>query len=179
MYKKDKGFGEFYDATHSALYRYAKGRMGTDNMIEDILQETYYEAYKSREKLKSHPNPVGWLYKTANFIVHNQQRRKDTQVISLELLAETADNLCTYGGYELIEWKLMVQEMLSETESKLIYLYYYERRSSAEIAALYGITRENVRVKLCRIRRKMKEKMRGDDWAETQESYYLGKGAGQ
>ena len=63
----EKGFGEFYSVTHDALYRYIWGKMGTDVMIEDIMQETYYKAYENREMLESHPNVVGWLFKTANF----------------------------------------------------------------------------------------------------------------
>lgn len=172
MYDEEKGFGEFYDVTYSALYGYVRGKMGADTSIEDILQETYFEAYKKREKLKSHPKPVGWLFKTADFMIKNWKRRKDNQIVSLEIFSDMSDKLYVCEEYEKIEWRLMLQEILSETERELVRLHYQERYSSAEIAALYGMTEGNIRVRLCRIRRKIREKMRGDDWAETQESYY-------
>lgn len=168
----EKGFGEFYSVTHDALYRYIWGKMGTDVMIEDIMQETYYKAYENREMLESHPNVVGWLFKTANFIVRNQKRKKDNQSVSLEKISETARNLYSYGGYETIEWKMMLEDMLSDKEKELIYLYYQSGYSSAEIARRNGATEGNIRVKLYRVRRKIREQMRGGDCAETRESYY-------
>lgn len=143
--------------TYGALYGYVRAKMGADTSIEDILQETYFEAYKKREKLKSHPKPVGWLFKTADFMIKNWKRRKDNQIESLEMLSNMPDKLYVYGEYEKIEWKLTLQEILSEKEGELVRLYYQERYSSAEIAVLYGMTEGCVRVRLCRIRRKIKE----------------------
>lgn len=68
---------------------------------------------------------------------------------------------CVRGDYEIVEWQMLMRWALSEDDSQLIQRYYLEGYSGAEIAAQLGTSEENVRMKLSRIRRKMREKLTG------------------
>lgn len=154
-------FRDFYDNTYEALYKYVRRMGGTDNVIEDIVQEAYCEAYRCREKLYEHPNPAGWLYKTANYIFRNSRRQMENSAVSLETLEDSEGMPCVRGDYEIVEWQMLMRWALSEDDSQLIQRYYLEGYSGAEIAAQLGTSEENVRMKLSRIRRKMREKLTG------------------
>lgn len=152
-------FRDFYYSTYDVLYKYVRRMNGAENLIEDIVQETYCEAYKCREKLYNHPNPVGWLYKTANYIFKNASRRMENNLLSLELIGESDVIPSIRGGYEAVEWQVLMQDILSQKDSELIYKYYMEGYTSVEIAAQLGISEDNVRMKLSRIRKKMKKNL--------------------
>lgn len=158
---REDSFRDLYENTYEALYKYVRRMGGNDNVIEDIVQETYCEAYRCREKLCEHPNPSGWLYKTANYIFRNSIRRMENRAVSLEMLEDADSMPSVRGGYEIVELQLLMQGALSKEDGKLIQKYYMEGYSGAEIAAQLGISEENVRMKLSRIRRKMREKLMG------------------
>ena len=43
--------------------------------VEDCFQDIFMLAFINREKLKTHPNPVGWLYVTASNVAYDARRR--------------------------------------------------------------------------------------------------------
>lgn len=159
MQSRKKTFREFYYETYDALYRYVRRMAGLENMTEDIVQESYCAAYACWDKLAAHPNPVGWLYKTANYIANNIRRRKEHHVVSLEMVRGTERALRVHDAYNMVEFELLLQNLLPQQESDLLYRYYVEGYSGADIAVQLGISEENVRARLSRIRRKLRDKL--------------------
>ncbi len=152
----EKAFREFYFNTYAALHKYIR-KMGVSEIeAEDIAQEAYCKAYGCRDKLRCHPNPTGWLYKTAYYIQRNQSRRMENHTISLELVREADLKSVIRCGYESVEFAILIKEVLSEKDRELIYKYYLEGYKGAEIAMQMGISEENFRVKMSRIRKKMR-----------------------
>lgn len=45
------------------------------NTAKDIAQEVFITAWINIEKLNEHPNPVGWIFKTAGHIVRREMDR--------------------------------------------------------------------------------------------------------
>lgn len=130
-------------------------------MAEDIVQESYCAAYMCWDILKAHPNKAGWLYKTAGYIGGNMRRRKDNQAASLEELQEAgAVPLATPDVYGEVELQIVLQKLLPPTEWELLKKYYIEGYGSADIAQQLGISEENVRMRLSRMRRKLRERLR-------------------
>lgn len=155
----EETFREFYFNTYAALYKYIRKMGASESEAEDIAQEAYCKACGCRDKLCHHPNPTGWLYKTAYYIQKNQSRRMDNHTISLELVREADLKSVIRCGFESVEFAIMIKEVLSETDRELIYKYYLEGYKGAEIAMQLGISEENFRVKMSRIRKKMRTGM--------------------
>jgi len=44
-------------------------------MTEEVVQETYKIASENKDKVLAHPQPEGWLYKTAVNIYKNKMRK--------------------------------------------------------------------------------------------------------
>lgn len=159
MQGSEKKFREFYYGTYDAFYRYVKRMAGRESVTEDIVQESYCAAYRCWDMLTEHPKPVGWLYKTAAYIIRNMRRRKESQVLSLEAVQEAEESMRTADVYESVEVEIMLQNMLPQKEWELLHKYYIEGYSGADIAVQMGISEENIRMRLSRTRKKLREKL--------------------
>lgn len=159
MQGSEKKFREFYYGTYDAFYKYVRRMAGRESVAEDIVQESYCEAYTCWDTLTEHPKPVGWLYKTAAYIACNMRRRKENQAVPLETVFEREGSLCAADVYEAVEVEIMLQNLLSEKEWELLYKYHIEGYSGADIAMQLGISEENVRMRISRIRKKLREKL--------------------
>ena len=148
-------FEELYLNTREALLKYLYSLGGPNGWVEDILQDAYFEAYKRRKMLLMHPNPAGWLYKTACNLYRNAGRRRDNCNISLDVVPEI-HTFAEETHYECVEWRITIQSVLQEKDGHLLCRYYLEGYSVREIAKELNLTEENIRVKLTRIRKQMR-----------------------
>lgn len=159
MYDGKDGFREFYRDTYKKLLGYVSRMEELNESPEDMVQSIYCLAYRDWDRLQLHTNLTGWLYITANHISRNLRRREENNDISLELLDESAIELRIYADYDAVEWKLTAHEILTEKDRAIFDKCYLENHSSSEIAAELGISEENVRMRLSRIRKKMRNKI--------------------
>lgn len=58
-------FDEMYRRTQAEIYKFIRYRVADKELAKDVLQETYYVAYKKWDILCEHSNPMGWLINTA------------------------------------------------------------------------------------------------------------------
>lgn len=151
-------FEELYLNTKEALFKYLCGLNELNSWAEDILQDTYFEAYKQRKMLEIHPNPAGWLYKTAHNLYRNAKRRRDNSNLSLEIVSQERIS-DTEGYYEYIEWMITIQESLQDKDSQLLRRFYLEGYSVREMAKEFHLTEENIRAKLTRIRKQIRTRL--------------------
>lgn len=146
-FEQDQFFNEIYVEMYEEIYRYIR-RMNYDNrMLEDILQETFYEAYKKIDILMEHENYRGWIYKTAkykilksNYYIHKTDETEvelnDSQVQIPNVTKD--DNFIAYEEYK---------EVLTEKEFNFIMKHYVEGYTYKELAE-----QENVNVGACKMR---------------------------
>ena len=70
-------FEELYRSEYDNIKRYVRRMVTDDNGIEDIVQETFVEAYRKIAYLRTHPNIPGWLRVTAkNKIMKWEEKQK-------------------------------------------------------------------------------------------------------
>ena len=67
-------FNQLYTESYPLLKRYVFHK-ADQSEAEDILQETYYQAYQNIQLLIEHPNPMGWLMLTCKNIINKQDRK--------------------------------------------------------------------------------------------------------
>ena len=151
MSENDEFFEKLYLDWYRALLRYVYRLTLDRQQTEEILQETFLEAYKKIELLRRHKNPSGWMYVTAKNRARNYLRkmRKPDTVLYLknyELPSVNEDDL-----------KYIIPDSFTKEEADIITRYYQDRQSIPEIAKAYGISLSACKMRLKRTRDKLKK----------------------
>jgi len=130
---------------------------------EDLAQEVFISAFQSLKDYRGSSKFSTWLYRITFNKAISKLRKTNHEVIT-----DNEKHLENWGGTEHQiqglndeEEKVKVIErvirQLPEDEQLLIMLHYFEDQSIDEISVITKISTSNVKVKLFRIRRKMKE----------------------
>lgn len=121
--------------------------------VEDIVQDVFLEALKKYDAFKNHPNQIGWLYRTAAYKIKEYERR--LHAISLVDVEEELNAPEDEHGYLETEFKLLLHEELTPEEHRRYNRYFRFGYSVEEIAELEGVTVNNMRVRLSRLKKKL------------------------
>lgn len=130
---------------------------------DDIVQETFLQYYVAKKEFDSEEHIRAWLLRVAinkaKNVNHSFWRQNK---VPLEEYMET------------LAFESPQEETLFETVMKLpekyriiIHLYYYEEYSVLEIAKLMKLTQSNVKVRLSRGRKLLKEALK-EDWEDDE-----------
>ena len=60
-------FDLFYAEHQENLFRYVRSRLDIKESAEDVCSTTWLVLMEHPDILEKHPNPIGWLYRTANY----------------------------------------------------------------------------------------------------------------
>ena len=129
---------------------------------QDAYQEIVYQLWKSYQGFKGDARFSTWMYKVAlNTAItyvkkNNRGPRKEILPENFSQLAEENEQ---YPANEKMNFLHAAINTLSEMD-KAITLLYLEDNSYDEIAAITGLTKTNVSVRLVRIKRSLKEKLK-------------------
>lgn len=172
METPDKGFCDLCNSIYTEMYNYVEKMSFNKNIVEDILQDTFFEIYKNivmisnldEDSQRAYIYTVAkkWVYKLSKrefkhqkgritFDVEDENRYEDF-VIEDDFTDELIDEL-TLKQY---------LDELSENERELLDLHYCQGFNLKEIAKMQNTTEGNVKVRLCRIRQKIKLKYEKD-----------------
>lgn len=143
-----------YQQHYSSVYKLIASRLshhlGTHADAADLTQEVFILAARRIDELRIHPNPAGWLMKTARLMVMNHFRRKvqhNEQLFhSLELHSYSDD-------LSAIETDASLQKLLSPEDYALLHAYAVEKRPHDELCRQYGISETALRMRISRIRK--------------------------
>jgi len=137
---------------------------GNREDAEEIAQDGFLKAFKSLKNFKMQSSFATWLYRIVYNTAISLVRTKKKGVLSLEDFPADAIDFLRYGTSKeeaendfrnsLVNFAL---QKINIEERGLISLYYYDEMSTEEIAAVTGISRSNIKVKLFRARQKMLE----------------------
>ena len=168
---------EAFRSVADGLYRWILLRVGRDRHVaEDLLQQTCHEAVRSRSRpTKSACRPVGedkyeaWLRGIAKNLVRRhwrQSKRRGTHV-SIEnpsVARQLAEDMVsrplptdTMIRDEISEQLLLAVTSLPAAEQRLVFAFYFDRRSQADIAQELHVTAKSVETKLYRVRNRLRE----------------------
>lgn len=150
-----KWFGDMVRIYQKELYRLAFHILKNKEDAEDALQETLYRAYSHLGQLKNPEYFKTWMVRILlNTAFEMQKKRKN----NLDL-DEYNDVI---GKSEDITTKIMLETVIREMDEKyqhVIFLYYYENYSVKEISEILNVSVMNVKQRLSRSRKILKEKL--------------------
>lgn len=156
----EKAFTELMIILEKDMYKIARTRFNDINDIEEVVQDTMIQAFKSIKKLKDSKKFKNWLFKVL-INKSNLLYKKKKQTIEYKNSMERD----WYYSIENIDSRLDFMYLIKDLnydEKITITLFYLEDFTSSEIAKILKESESTIRNRLSRARRKIKENMEGD-----------------
>lgn len=129
---------------------------------EEVAQDSFIKAFKAIDTFRYQSKFSTWLYRITfnNAISRTRQKKFFQEEINEEITESKYMEVCADGLENLnrLDRRNMLKraiDKLSEEESLLISLYYYEENSMAEVAEITGMDENLIKVKVHRARKKL------------------------
>ena len=129
---------------------------------EEVAQDSFIKAFKAIDSFKYQSKFSTWLYRiTFNNAISRTRQKKffqveiNEEIIELKYLSACSDGFENLNRHDRRNILRNAIENLSQEESLLISLYYYEENSMAEVAEIVGLDENLVKVKIHRARKKL------------------------
>jgi len=151
---------QIYREHTAPLYAFVSRRVGGDRgLAEDIAQETWLRAVAVWPRRGTPDHPRAWLIRVArNLLVSHFRRRRPLPVDPAELELED-DSYCpeTPWAAALVSWGLA---RLRKRQAQLLEAFYFDGKSTREIAKEYGLSERAVEGRLRRARQNLEKRLR-------------------
>jgi RNA polymerase sigma-70 factor (ECF subfamily) len=123
-------------------------------LAEELLQDTFHDAFRARAELVLAPDGEAWLFAVARnraLSALRRRRRYKAVVARLPLPRATSDQ----DSEEVLALRDLLERHLDPDERALLLLRYLHGFGAAELALIVGISPEAVRQRLSRSRRRV------------------------
>ena len=155
---REDGYNAIFANHSSCLFTYALRLTRHRETAEDIVQETFNDAFRFLSSFKGRSSLRTWLYKILFRKMLKEKERKRPEKLEFE-----SGNLDS--GFSRAETKIdtaSVLEQLAEKERSILMLAYWDELKLEEIAEILEISLSNAKVSLFRARRRF-----AATWLET------------
>lgn len=156
LLRTDKEITEIYNRNVDAVYRLCYSYMKNQPEAEDMVQETFLKLILTGKEFQSERHERAWLIVTAS------NQCKDTLKKWWRRTEDIADHQIPDDRQLLHNPVLEAILALPENFKTVVYLYYYEGYTTAEIGELLHIPPETVRTRLMRARKRLKGLLGGE-----------------
>ncbi|MDE7439704.1 MAG: sigma-70 family RNA polymerase sigma factor [Clostridia bacterium] len=144
-----------FDLTKKTLLYVAKTYLSDKNKAEDVLSETYLKVVNNAKSFDKCKNGYNWLYEiTKNTALNENRKDKNFSVTALE------DNVPYYECFDGLINRVAVQNAISELlpeERRLIYEYFFEKKTVQEIADRLHISKSSAHERITVILKQLKK----------------------
>ncbi len=165
-------FEAVYRETYGQITAYAARRCDSPQDAADVVAETFTIAWRRMGELPGGEQATLWLYGVARKVLANHYRGEvRRRARSVEFDAEMADLYADTpdSGVEL-EAIAQVFRTLPDDDRELLSLVAWEGLDRQEIATVLGVSRNAVRIRLHRARRRFSRALAEADVRFTSES---------
>lgn len=162
----EHAFRCLFEQERERLRRFVVKLVDDGDAAENIVQETFAEAYRQIGDFRGDSSVSTWLFSIAKHLAYGHLRKTDRHNYleheTIEFLdadrGQTATT--TLEAVEGAERKRIVHEALQELPNhyqRVVQLRDLEEKSTTETAEQLGLTEVNVRVRLHRARKQLRE----------------------
>lgn len=149
-------FNEMFRRNEAIVYNFIRYRILDKSLAQDVMQETFYLAYKKWDILKDHPNQTGWLLETARYKI--QEFNRKIKKLECEISLDDHDDhehVVAKDEYGKAELDMVLEAELDEEEKTRFSRYFVAGYKISEMAKLENISENNMSVRLSRLRGKI------------------------
>jgi RNA polymerase sigma-70 factor (ECF subfamily) len=160
--------GALFQTYHDRIYRYVLHMVKNPAEAEDLTQDTFLRAYRSRDSLRDPDAVRGWLYRIATHACLDRLRQRaaplsvDSQEGAGQIAAAVSPHPSALELTERKETSACVQrclDFLPDNYRAVILLYEAHSLTAAEIAQLLGLKLTTVKMRLHRAHRMLQQVM--------------------
>jgi len=143
------------------MFKIAYNFLGKNAELEDAVQDIFLETYKSLPNFKLGKRFLPWLYSIALNVLRKRYR-KVLKIRKIQTTLEQLEQPEPVHPYELVERNAMQHQIRQAVHSlpanlkEIVVLFYMEDLKINEICAILNIGNENVKSRLFRARKKLK-----------------------
>jgi RNA polymerase sigma-70 factor, ECF subfamily len=149
-------FEAFFDAEHRKLFGTLCVVTGDLGEAEDIMQEAFVRVWERWERVSSHPDPAGYLFRTAFSIQRNRYRRAVRAAQRAVAAAPARDMFALVDEEASL---LAALRMLTPRQRWAVVLTELMGYGSEEAGRLMGIRSSTVRVLASNARATLRSKL--------------------
>lgn len=154
-------FSLIVERYQASTYALVARLMPTDADAEEVTQDAFVRAYSHLSSFRSEADFGTWLHRIAYNEAVTALRRRRWHFASLDerivdCVPDTAaDAMLASADGSLVELLQRALQQLPPDDHTLLTLYYYEERSTRDIAYILDLTITNVTTRLSRARRRL------------------------
>lgn len=160
----EEAFTQIIMMINDDLYKIARSRITNESDIEDVIQETMIETYKSIKKLNEPTKFKKWIIKILINKCNRIYRKKYKKEVSIEKYEYGLNDIET-NSINDIENELNfydIIKILNYEERIIIILYYMEEYTVKEIKKLLKMNENTICTHLHRARKKLEKQYGGN-----------------
>lgn len=157
-------YSQLIDKYQHMSFTLANSIVKNKQEAEEVCQDAFFKAYKALDTFKGNADFSTWLYRIVYNTAISKLRSRKTETVSLD---EQKESLSTPFGFnenlnrlEQQERKIILKralKLLKEDDAFIMILYYYQERSIEEIVTTTGLSKSNIKIKLHRGRKQLKQ----------------------
>lgn len=152
------------------VFRFALSLTRDRHLAEDLTQECFLKAHKSKKQLKVAESAKAWLFQMLMNLWKDHVKKKRIHRADQEV--ETLGSLALPPEQELIQRErcahvLMMMQSLPSRQRNVLFLHSVEKLRNTEIANLLEINENSVKANLSMARKAMRKRLQ-QSTTETQ-----------
>lgn len=146
----ESAFDEIAEKYYQSIYNYCKVKVNDEHGAKDCTQEVFLILYKKMDKLKLSENVRAWLYRTADNVIRNYNRKNKNNIP----LDDSEVNALSSEDEYSIERPL--EDIINEEEFELLKEYYIDGEAIASISKKHKKTEAAICKRMQRIKLRIK-----------------------
>jgi RNA polymerase sigma-70 factor (ECF subfamily) len=143
-------YSELVKYYHPALLRYAIRHCNDHELAKDAVQEMWISTGKSMRRMTDPRAFRSWLFQSLRWRIADLARKQTKE----ELITEESINEAS--DYAVSSGLLTAIKQLPKIEQEVVYLFYLEQMTLAEVAIIQSVPSGTVKSRLNRARNKLK-----------------------
>lgn len=154
--KDEQAFTHLYNEFGPGIYKLCLGYTGNATLAEDLLHEAFISVWNNMDQFRGDASWSTWIYRIAVNTCLSHLRKNKAKTVDLEIpsLAQLQDE--TNNKEQEVQLLYKSISRLSEAD-RLIISLVLDDKPYEEIAQITGITANNLRVKIHRIKKQLTE----------------------
>jgi RNA polymerase sigma-70 factor (ECF subfamily) len=144
---------ELFRRCERRVGKYLLQMVGDRSLAEDLLQDVFHDAFRTREQLRHVRNADAWLFGIARNRALNALRRRRRLQAALTRLARRS--VPSEPDHELVALRDLLERHVTPEDRSLLILRYLHGFDALELGEMTGRSAEAVRQRLARARAKL------------------------
>jgi RNA polymerase sigma-70 factor (ECF subfamily) len=162
---QQSAYATLVDRYQSYVFTLVMRYVNDRELAEELAQDVFVKAYRCLADFKGNSKFSTWLYTIVHTtcLSHMRKKKGNTVLLNEETMISIFDNNFVQKPIEHLDQKykkqLLEQAMkqLPPLDAQLLTLFYQGEQTIEEVGLILGLTVGNVKVRLFRARRKLKE----------------------